>query len=141
MLLGGATFTVTPNPNTGSSTPLTVVDNTGQAGYTGADTDPTPGSFKVANVRVGTTYTVTETVAPAGYSLEANPTRTVTVPSSGTLDVSIGTQGQNDSSDFHDFRGSIAWEKRDTAGNLVGGATFTVTPNPLTGSGSLRVTL
>src|SRR5262249_28410041 len=75
-LLGGATFPVTPNPDTGSGS-LTVVDNTGQAGYIGADVDPTPGKFKVIDAHPGS-YTVTETVPPTGYFLDpAGNTRTV----------------------------------------------------------------
>src|SRR5262249_1928060 len=93
--LAGATFTDSPNPEVGGSGTFTVVDNGGN------DADPTPGVVKVANVKVGTTYTITETVAPAGYSLDSTP-RTATVPSSGTLDVVLGTAGSNDSSDFHD---------------------------------------
>ena len=68
--LGGATFTVSPNPLTGSGT-LTVADNTGQAGYTGADSDARAGFFRLDNVIPGT-YTITETVAPAGHSLDPN---------------------------------------------------------------------
>src|SRR5581483_1531819 len=33
--------------------------------------------------------------------------------------------------------GTISWEKRDTFGNLVGGATFTITPDPTTGADSM----
>jgi hypothetical protein len=100
-LVGGATFEISPNPDNPNLPPLQVVDNTGQQGYTGADTDPTPGEFRVVDIHPGT-YTVTETVAPPGYALDPNPTRTVAVPSSGNLNVSIGTPGSNDESDFHD---------------------------------------
>ena len=60
----------------------------------------------------------------------------------------IGVQGTDDpgetnTSDFHDslLTGSISWEKRTTGSNptLLAGATFTVTPNPLTGVGVLTV--
>src|SRR5580765_2804543 len=126
--VAGATFTVSPNPLVGGVGTYTVIDNSTN------DIDPAIGQIQIANIKVGQTYTITETVAPAGYALDSTP-RTVTVPSSGTLDVSIGTAGQNDTSDFHDPLGSIAWEKRDTAGALitVAGATFTVSPNPLVG--------
>ncbi len=122
ILQGGATFSVN------GPTSLTVVDD--GAG----DADPTPGVIKVANLFLGS-YTITETVAPAGYSLDPNP-RSATITSSN-LDVVIGTASQNDSDDFHDSLGSIIWEKRDASnGNtLQGGATFSVS-----GPTSLSVT-
>src|SRR5262249_46225489 len=43
-----------------------VVDNTGQVGYNGKDTDTNPGVFKVIGLPLGQ-YTVHETVAPPGY--------------------------------------------------------------------------
>ena len=55
------------------------------------DADPTPGVFKVANAALGS-YTVTETVAPAGYALDPAP-RSVTV-SSANLNATIDSQGQ-----------------------------------------------
>jgi hypothetical protein len=84
-LLGGATFQVCATAGTAASsghTPLcvTVVDNVGQAGYTGADSDPTPGQFTLnayqsfggsalGGLALGT-YTITETVPPAGFTLD-----------------------------------------------------------------------
>jgi uncharacterized repeat protein (TIGR01451 family) len=135
LTVAGATFTVSPNPQVGGSGTFTVIDNSTN------DADPTVGVIKVADVKVGTTYTITEITPPPGYALDPSPTRTITVPSSGTLDVTIGTTG-NDTSDFHDPLGSITWEKRDTAGALitVAGATFTVSPNPqVGGSGTFTV--
>ena len=66
-------------------------------------------------------YVVTETTAPAGYGLDSNPSRNVTV--AHAEDAVIGVQGMDDSgetdgSDFHDPLGSVAWEKRNTGGNL-----------------------
>ena len=141
-LLGGATFTVTPNPLTGVGV-LTVVDG----GANDAD-GLANGVLKVNNVLPGT-YTITETVAPVGYAIDPTPSRTVVV-SSSNLNASCGTQGsdqpgETNVSDFHDAKlptlGSISWEKRTTGSNpaLLGGATFTVTPNPLTGVGVLTV--
>ena len=135
-LQGGATFTITPDPLTGSSTPLTVVDNGAN------DANPVAGQLLVNNVLLGS-YTVTETVAPSGYALDDDPTRSVTVDSADLAAV-IGTQGSDDEgntdeSDFHNRLGSISWEKRDHLNNLQGGATFTITANPLTGSGTLTV--
>jgi hypothetical protein len=84
-LLGGATFQVCATGGTAASTghtPLcvTVVDNTGQAGYTGADSDPIAGQFELdkyqsfggsalGGLALGT-YTIQETIAPAGYTLD-----------------------------------------------------------------------
>lgn len=68
--LGGATFSVTPNPLTGSGS-LSVVDNSGQAGYSGADSDARAGFFKLAQVKPGT-YTVQETAAPTGYVMDTH---------------------------------------------------------------------
>ena len=68
--LGGATFTVTPNPATGTGS-IDVTDN--QA----PDQNATAGSFKLTDVIPGE-YTVQEKSAPAGYQLD--PTvQTVTV--------------------------------------------------------------
>src|SRR5207249_281996 len=86
-LLGGATFHVCATGGTAASaghTPLCVdvVDNTGQAGYTGFDANPAPGlvtlnayqSFcgsRLGGLALGT-YTIQETVAPAGYTLDSH---------------------------------------------------------------------
>ena len=131
-LQGLATFTVGgasgPFFCTGDATnPVMVVDNSPP------DADPDPGQIKLNNVCLGS-YTVTETVAPAGYALDDDTTRAVTV-SLADLNNVIGTQGTDedgdtDESDFHNRLGSIEWEKRlETASPphpLHGGATFTV---------------
>ncbi len=133
--VGGATFEINLDPLDGVGI-LTVVDNGAN------DADPDPGQILVLNARLGT-YTITETISPAGYALDDDTTRIVTV-SAADLNAVVGTQGQDDAgntdeSDFHNRRGFIAWEKRDEAGNFVGGATFVISPNPLTGSGTLTV--
>ena len=136
VLQGGATFTVggaTLGPfachdadTTGDDdlNPVTVVDDTDGVVGPGLDQDPDAGQFLLVRVCLGT-YTVTETVAPPGFALPADPDRVVTV-SADTLNVSIGTIGATDEFDFHNRLGSIAWEKRDDQGVLQGGATFTV---------------
>src|SRR6185436_1970310 len=90
--------------------------------------------------------TITETVAPLGYVIDADPTRVVTV-TAGDLTQVIGVQGTDDAgvtdeSDFHNSViqvtvGSIAWEKRDAGGVLLGGAQFTISPDPIVGVGIL----
>ncbi len=140
-LQGGATFTVSPNPDAcvdadaigpDDADPLTVVDN-------GANDD----NGVAGQIAVGpaclATYTITETVPPAGYALPANPTRTCTV-SAAALNCVVGSQGTDDCAnadpterDFCNRRGSLEWEKRD--GSVPGNplqccATFTVSPDP-----------
>jgi hypothetical protein len=78
-LQGGATFSLckTANYDLTSKTFVDLqtkdcsfgpaVDNTGQMNYTGADTDNTPGKFKVIGLSLGR-YEVHETVAPPGYN-------------------------------------------------------------------------
>jgi hypothetical protein len=139
-LQGGATFTVAPNPdacvdadNTGSddTSPITVVDN-------GTNDDSAAAGVLSIGPACIATYTITETVAPAGYALPANPTRTCQV-TEAALSCVVGDQGTDDCAnatvaeqDFCNRRGSLAWEKRDgsSANVLQGGATFTVAPNP-----------
>jgi len=77
-LQGGATFSLCKTANfTLPSGPFVtlqqpdcsfgpVVDNTGQAGYTGKDTDPLAGQFTVIGLSLGR-YEVHETNAPPGY--------------------------------------------------------------------------
>jgi hypothetical protein len=102
-LQGGASFTVGgasgPFFCTGTATnPIVVVDNGAN------DADPDPGQIQVNNVCLGS-YTVTETAAPAGYQIDDDPTRAVTV-SEADLNNVIGAQGTDDEgntdeSDFH----------------------------------------
>lgn len=63
-VVGGATFTLTAP----SGTSVDVGDNTGQTGYSGADTDARPGVFRVTGLSWGT-YTLTEKSPPDGYHL------------------------------------------------------------------------
>jgi len=70
-LLGGATFVIEPNPQTGAGS-LTVVDN----GLN--DENPAKGILLVTGCIEGLTCTVTETVPPPGYIGGAPQTVTVT---------------------------------------------------------------
>jgi len=138
VLLGGAQFTISPDPTDGVGI-LTILDNGP------GDADPAVGQLLVNNALQGT-YTITETVAPLGYVIDADPTRLVSV-TIGNLTQVIGVQGVNnpgvtDESDFHNSLitvpvGSIAWEKRDSAGMLLGGAQFTISPDRADGVGIL----
>jgi hypothetical protein len=77
-LQGGATFSLCKTANydltskafvdlqTADCSFGPVVDNTGQAGYVGADSDSTAGKFKVIGLSLGR-YEVKETVAPPGF--------------------------------------------------------------------------
>jgi len=99
-LLGGAQFTITPDP-TGSAGILTILDNGP------GDANPALGQILVNNALLGT-YTITETVAPLGYAIDADPTRVVSV-TLADLNPVIGVQGVNDvgvtdESDFHNHK-------------------------------------
>ena len=120
-LLGGATFRVT-GP---FGYDMTVLDDSA------LDADKTAGQFKVLGLKLGT-YTVTETVAPAGYILDPasqDGTLTQAAPNATIAKAFVNTLGE------------LLWtkDKGDNAKTPLGGATFSVTPNPFTGSGSLTV--
>lgn len=130
-LLGGATFTITPSPVTGTGS--LVVPDCVAATCSGPDADETPGEFEVRDAKAGIEYTIAETTPPAGY-VGSTATATVTVTDAEPQpSVPAGT--------FVNTLGSIAWVKNGPGGDtdLVGGAIFTVTPDPKTGSGSLTV--
>ncbi|MFL6024962.1 MAG: prealbumin-like fold domain-containing protein [Marmoricola sp.] len=78
--LGGATFTVTPNPVPGNvANPFTVTDNDAN------DKDADSGVIKISPVTPGVKYTVTETVAPTGYFIAD--------PASQTADTNMAPSG------------------------------------------------
>src|SRR3990170_4564760 len=117
---------------------MTVVDNDSN------DADPADGSFLVVDV-LADDYEVEETDGN-GAAIDADPDRDVTVAAGA--DEVIGTQTTDDDTadeeaDFHNTLGMILWEKRlqmgDTPNPYHGGATFTVTPDPTTGSGFMTV--
>ena len=58
-------------PDGASSTTTPVIDNVGQSGYTGRDSDNRAGYFKVEMLGAGD-YTLQETSAPAGYVLDTS---------------------------------------------------------------------
>ncbi len=131
-LLGGATFVVSPDPLDGAGD-LTVVDcvAASDGDCTGADKDKDAGEFYIPDARAGS-YSITETVAPAGYLLDPDPASVTVSAATPNPVVAGGT--------FVDALGIIRWVKNGPNGtDLLGGATFTITPNPLTGTGSLTV--
>ena len=107
-LLGGATFLITPNPRTGSGS-LVVVDNGSN------DADPDAGELRVNNARTGT-YSVQETIAPAGYILDAAPASMTVSAATPNPSIATGT--------FVNHLGKIRWLKHGPDGTtLLGGAT------------------
>src|SRR5262249_46308129 len=100
-----------------------------------------------SNIITFGTKTIVE-AAVTGWSLTAiDITESETADS--TFDVGTGTatlqvqEGENITVKYTSVqqKGSIAWEKRTDVSPfaLLGGATFTITPNPLTGNGTLTV--
>ncbi len=137
VLLAGATFEISPNPLTGLGT-LTVVD--------GGRTMPT--AWPTVSCK-STTCCSARTRSPRLWPRPATRLMTIRLVCHGQCrrpERVIGVQGSDepgntDESDFHNQLGSIAWEKRATDGNpvLLPGATFEISPNPLTGLGTLTV--
>ena len=107
-LLGGATFSVTPNPFTLSGS-LSVTDG-------GApDDDATAGIIHLSDVEPGT-YTVCETAAPAGYILDPD-----------CVQLTVGVNGSATFGPFVNGLGAISWTKLDDeTGLALGGATFSL---------------
>jgi uncharacterized repeat protein (TIGR01451 family) len=104
--LTGATFSISPNPNTGvAGSSLTVVDG----GLNDAD-NTADGVIEFSNavpLPAGSNYTVTETAAPGGYLLAAAQS-TTGAPSFGSQTLS-----------FTDTLGSVTFTKVDAATNTA----------------------
>ncbi|WP_162605512.1 MSCRAMM family protein [Jiangella ureilytica] len=108
--LGGATFTVEPNPIPGAAGPgsLTITDNDDN------DADPADGVVVIDPALPGD-YTITETAPPPGYVQETEP-----------QDVTLGKFGSA-AVTFVNRLGTLAWDKLDAeSGDPVCCATFTV---------------
>ncbi|WP_152690719.1 SpaA isopeptide-forming pilin-related protein [Jiangella alkaliphila] len=108
--LGGATFTVEPNPVPGAADPdsLTIADNDEN------DADPADGVITIDPALPGE-YTITETAPPPGYLLDDEP-QDVTLDEFGAATVT-----------FVNRLGSLAWSKLDAeSGDPLCCATFTV---------------
>jgi uncharacterized repeat protein (TIGR01451 family)/fimbrial isopeptide formation D2 family protein len=106
--LGGATFSISPNPFTGSGS-LEITDNQDP------DEDDADGVIHLTAIEPDE-YEVCETAAPAGYILD-DTCQSLTV-------------GQNGSAQFGPFvngLGEVSWVKKDAqTGNKLGGATFSL---------------
>ncbi len=136
-LLPGAGFTFDVNPFTGAATPIEILD-----GATVDQADGNNGLLCIDNVRTGT-YHLTETTVPAGFIGDTS-TKTVTVSTATTCATRLAGTPSPDAT-FVNSQGSLLIKKvakSAAAGHavLLGGASFTITPNPFTGTGSLTVT-
>ena len=106
--LGGATFSITPNPFTGSGS-LSVTDNSAP------DDDPADGVIHLSGVEPDE-YEVCETDAPDGYIIDTH-CETLTVAQNGSASFGPWENGLGD----------INWEKVDAqSGDKICCATFTL---------------
>ncbi|CEI27748.1 surface-anchored fimbrial subunit [Propionibacterium freudenreichii] len=128
---------------------LAVVDNTGQPGYAGADTDPTPGRFVVTNQPWGS-HRLVETEAPSGHALAQGSTELTVTATHLAPSVAIA----NDPLVFHLQKSGYAhpgaaeptpmdgadYEIRLDDGGRPGGLVPGVVVNPTAGVGRFDVT-
>lgn len=110
--LAGAEFTLTQGRQL-----ITVVDNTGQAGYQGADTDERVGRFAVRGLDFGS-WSLAESVTPLGYTGLAQPRQLSVSATDQTVDLGEIVNTMN---------GRLVWSKVDEDGAPLAGATFTLT--------------
>ena len=121
--LVGATFVITPDPKTGTGS-LTVVDNGLNDELPLAD-----GELLVTGCQVCIPCTVTETVPPPGYTVAPPQPAHVTTAGETVVLTFIDTPEE----------GELIIKKVDGAGDALAGATFVITPDPKTATGSLTV--
>ncbi|CRK56046.1 internalin, putative [Alloactinosynnema sp. L-07] len=112
-LVPGATFLITPNPDTGSGSMTATDGGVNDRTPTGTQA-PADGVIDFPQAQPGS-YTVTETVPPPGYVGDPAP-QTKTCAAQGSC-VFV----------FTNSLGSLVFHKRDDAGQPLGGATFTLT--------------
>lgn len=84
-LLAGSRWRLTPTNPSGAA--IDISDNTGQAGYTGRDTDPVAGQFAVTGLSWGD-YSLVEVAAPVGYVVNGTP-KSITISADQTT-VGVG---------------------------------------------------
>jgi hypothetical protein len=143
-LLPGATFTITNDPT----------DNVGTLDITDGDSNDqaaTGGLICIDDVYIvnnaATTYSIVEKTPPSGWFKDGD-TQTVTVSSPSTCADRLDDDPIVPDTTFVNRKGSIIIRKEakdartEATDDLFGGATFTISPNPLTGaaSSSLDVT-
>ncbi|TQJ48638.1 SpaA isopeptide-forming pilin-related protein [Phycicoccus sp. SLBN-51] len=114
--LAGAEFTVATGSGKGSQS-IHVTDNTGQSGYDGPDTDARTGRFALEGLDFGT-WTLTETVAPLGYTGLTKPMEFTVSAQDQTVGLGAIRNAMN---------GRLAWSKVGEDGAPLAGATFTLT--------------
>ena len=120
-LIGGTTFTIEPNPFAclfdfaGDPNILTVTDNDAN------DQDPTDGIIELSPVCPGA-YTVTETVAPDGWSINLIPETCEILVNAGSNECTVT---------IFDPLGDLTIFKREAGtGQLLAGAEFLIVPHP-----------
>ncbi len=131
--LPGASFTFDPNPVDPTQPPLVVAD-----GGTGDAADGNDGYVCVDNALITYSGNVTESTTPPGYFGD-DDTEPVSVTEPSTCAERI-LAGDTPDASFENLKGSIVIRKEKADGSLLGGATFTVTPSPVTGADSLDIT-
>ena len=144
-LLAGATFTVDPDPTDNAGT-LDVTD-----GGAGDQANGSDGVICIDDVYIvdnaATDYDITEKTAPPGWFKDGD-TVTVTVSAPSTCADRLDDDPIVPDATFTNEKGSIIIRKEakdartEATDDLFGGATFTISPNPLTGAAnsSLDVT-
>jgi uncharacterized repeat protein (TIGR01451 family) len=121
--LGGATFSVTPNPFTETGS-LSVTDNEAP------DDDATAGTIHLSEVEPGA-YSVCETAAPAGYIIDTT-----------CVEQTVAVNGAATFGPFTNGLGDVSWTKvDDETGLALCCATFSVqgTAGPAVGFGPVTV--
>jgi Prealbumin-like fold domain len=136
-LIPGAEFTITPSPVTGEDS-LDVLD--GDANDQADDSD---GRICIDNVFIvdnaATDYDIVEKTPPPGWFGDGD-TQTVTVGSPSTCADRLAEDPIVSDTEFVNLKGSIIIRKEAKNANtadahdLFGGATFSISPNPLTGA-------
>lgn len=119
--VAGATFSVTPDPFSAAHTgSLSVLDNYGQAGYSGADDDATPGTLHLSDVEPfgAPGYAVCETAAPSGYLPDAS---CITLPVGANTSVAFGPFVNEL------LEPDVTVAKQASAGEVTSGDTFSYT--------------
>jgi hypothetical protein len=133
-LLGGAGFTVSPNPTVGGTGNLVVQD-----GQAGVDQAAAAGLVCIDNVRLGETFSVTESTVPAGYFGDNGTYSIGPLSDRRTCADRLTDDPLVPDRTFTNRLGSIIVTKVDGAGAALAGAGFTFSPDPFDGTGTVEV--